>query len=125
MSSEILYLLESAHGVCMLEGNISHRVKGIRRCLGLRPGGSIHPLPGSSGPGPRSKRSKGPEGRHFIAVYELLLAHISNFGGSTKIRQRWLMSTQMTHHARQLFQDVYLHMLKKHEVECDLRCIWD
>jgi hypothetical protein len=46
MSFEILYLLDPAQGVCMLEGNISRRVEGIWRSLRLRPGGSIHPLPG-------------------------------------------------------------------------------
>jgi len=28
MSSEILYLLDPAHGLCMPEGNTSHRVSG-------------------------------------------------------------------------------------------------
>jgi hypothetical protein len=31
MSSEILYLLDSAHGLCIPEGNISRRVSG-KRC---------------------------------------------------------------------------------------------
>ena len=46
MSSEILYLLDPAQGVCILEGNISRCVEGKRRWLRLRPGGSTHPLPG-------------------------------------------------------------------------------
>lgn len=70
MSSEVFYLLDPTLGVSMLEGKISCHVDGIRRSLRLRSGGSINPLPGPLGPGVRSIRSKGPEGRHIIAVQE-------------------------------------------------------
>jgi hypothetical protein len=40
--------------------------KEVLRTLWIRPEGLAHPLPGPRGPGLRSIRSKGPEGRHIL-----------------------------------------------------------
>ena len=44
---------------------------------------------------------------------------------STKNRQRWLTWKQTAHHAGHSFEDEYLDILKKHEVEYDPRYVWD
>ena len=35
------------------------------------------------------------------------------------------VENQIAHHASHSFEDEYLHLLKKHEVEYDLRYVWD
>ena len=44
---------------------------------------------------------------------------------SQKNRVVEYIENQMEHHAGHSFQDEYLHLLKKHEVEYDPRYVWD
>jgi len=44
---------------------------------------------------------------------------------SQKERVLKYIENQMTHHLHQRFEDEYLHLLRKHEVEFDLRYVWD
>ena len=44
---------------------------------------------------------------------------------SQKNRVVEYIENQMEHHASHSFQDEYLHLLKKHEVEYDPRYVWD
>jgi putative transposase len=43
-------------------------------------------------------------------------------------QKNWVVEyieNQMAHHAGHSFQDEYLHLLRKHEVEYDPRYVWD
>ena len=68
-----------------------------------------------------------------MSIHQQLLYHIVF---STKKRQRWLtdgfrenvfayIENQIAHHLKQTFEDEYLGLLQKHEVEFDPRYVWD
>ena len=44
---------------------------------------------------------------------------------SQKERVLKYIENQMTHHLNQRFEEEYLHLLRKHEVDFDLRYVWD
>ena len=70
---------------------------------------------------PRCFKQVGPKGRHNLS--RCREAPVSFF--PEKQRREIHIRTQIEHHARETFEDEYIRLLDKHDVEYDPRYVWD
>ena len=81
----------------------------------LKPGGLKHPLPGSKAPVTSTKKRKRPGG----PTHPSATRPISLLVSSGRLANIAYTEKQMKHHKAQSFEEEYLALLAKHEVEYD------